>query len=200
MSCYTKRILSDIKEIETDKENGINILILDNNIKTLRGSIIGPEDTCYKGGLFYLNIKINDNYPFTPPEVKFETKIWHPNISSSSGCICLDILKTKWRAVFSLKTVLLSIKILLCEPNPSDPQDAVVARQILENKDLFTRTAKLWIYEFANDKKNSDFSDPEFEEKIEFFEKKGFERKKIISVLSCNNWFVGGITYDLFEN
>ena len=59
----------------------------------------------------------------------FTFQIWHPNISSVTGAICLDILKDQWAAAMTLRTVLLSLQALLAAPEPDDPQDAVVARQ-----------------------------------------------------------------------
>ena len=55
----------------------------------LIGTIIGPEGTAYEGGIFNIEIKIPAQYPFEPPKMKFITKIWHPNISSQTGAICL---------------------------------------------------------------------------------------------------------------
>ena len=40
----------------------------------------GPDNTAYEGGIFKLQFKFPDNYPFKAPEVKFLTTIYHPNI------------------------------------------------------------------------------------------------------------------------
>ena len=48
--------------------------------------------------------------------------VWHPNVSSQTGAICLDILKDQWSPALTIKTALLSVQSLLCSPEPSDPQ------------------------------------------------------------------------------
>ena len=75
--------------------------------------------------------------------MKFDTKIWHPNISSVTGAICLDILKNEWTPALTIRTALISLQALMCAPEPNDPQDAEVAKQYKSNKPLFESTAKL---------------------------------------------------------
>ena len=54
--------------------------------------------------------------------MRFRSKVWHPNVSSANGAICLDILKDQWSPALTLKTALLSLQALLSSPQPDDPQ------------------------------------------------------------------------------
>lgn len=53
---------------------------------------ISPEQTAWEGGCFELLLVFSNDYPARPPEVKFMTEIFHPNVYPD-GRICLDILK-----------------------------------------------------------------------------------------------------------
>nr|XP_053628590.1 ubiquitin-conjugating enzyme E2 K-like [Cherax quadricarinatus] len=91
-----QRIKREFKEvIKSDEAQkcAINVELVGDDYRELRGEIAGPPDTPYEGATFHLEIKVPETYPFNPPKVKFVTKIWHPNISSVTGAICLDILK-----------------------------------------------------------------------------------------------------------
>lgn len=39
------------------------------------------------------DILVPEGYPFQPLKMRFISKVYHPNVSSQSGAICLDILK-----------------------------------------------------------------------------------------------------------
>ena len=77
--------------------------LVQDNYKHWKGIIKGPEDGPYAGGMFVVNIEIPDAYPFEPPKMKFDTKVWHPNVSSQTGAICLDILKNEYLLSFFAK-------------------------------------------------------------------------------------------------
>ncbi|CAE6493407.1 unnamed protein product [Rhizoctonia solani] len=163
MDARLRRVNKEIADCKNDKASKISIELIDDNPFHLCGSFPGPEDTPYQGGTYQVDIVIPDSYPFQPVKMKFITKVYHPNVSSASGAICLDILKDAWSPVLTLKSTLISLQSLLCSPEPDDPQDAEVAKHYLTSRSSFNDTAKYWaeIYAGAPPSRNSGESKTE---------------------------------------
>ncbi|XP_070971677.1 ubiquitin-conjugating enzyme E2 K-like isoform X1 [Oncorhynchus clarkii lewisi] len=206
-----KREFKEVLKSEETSKNQIKVDLVDENFTELRGEIAGPPDTPYEGGRFQLEIKIPETYPFNPPKVRFITKIWHPNISSVTGAICLDILKDQcsvtgaicldilkdpWAAAMTLRTVLLSLQALLAAAEPDDPQDAVVANQYKQNPEMFTQTARLWAHYYGG----APVPGPEYTRKIDKLTAMGFEKNAVIAALSSKSWEVETATELLLNN
>ncbi|KAH6772033.1 ubiquitin-conjugating enzyme 27 [Perilla frutescens var. hirtella] len=178
------RVQKELQDCNKDFEvSGIKVSPKgETNLAHLLGTIPGPHGTPYEGGTFKIDITLPDGYPFEPPKMRFVTKVWHPNISSQSGAICLDILKDQWSPALTLKTALLSVQALLSAPEPDDPQDAVVAQQYLRDYQTFVGTARYWTEAFA---KTSSLG---VEEKVQKLVEMGFAEALVRSTLES----VGG--------
>ena len=180
MDPLNNRIKKEYQDIIKEKNSNVQVKLVSNDYRHWKGRIKGPIDTCYQGGIFDVDIIIPDDYPFKPPKMKFDTKIWHPNISSVTGAICLDILKNEWTPALTIRTALISLQALMCEPVPNDPQDAVVAKQYMSDIKLFNETAKHWVEEYANPERN-------FEKKIKEITEMGFTEEQARNALEQNN-------------
>ncbi|KAK2766092.1 Ubiquitin-conjugating enzyme E2 1 [Arachnomyces sp. PD_36] len=147
----SRRIAKEIADIHADSHSQVQADPVGggDDITHLKGSFRGPPGTAYEGGVFKVDIRIPTEYPFRAPIMKFDTKVWHPNISSQTGAICLDTLSTAWSPVLTIKSALISLQSLLSTPEPKDPQDAEVANMLMRNPKEFERVAKEWAIEYA---------------------------------------------------
>lgn len=144
-----KRILKEMQELSNEEYNSITAgPVSDDNIFQWSATIVGPKGSPYEGGVFVMNINFPKNYPFKPPQVTFQTKIFHPNISSS-GSICLDILQSQWSPALTITKTLLSISSLLTDPNPDDPLDATAGRMYKNDIEGFNKRAREMTQQFA---------------------------------------------------
>ncbi|KAK3297124.1 ubiquitin-conjugating enzyme/RWD-like protein [Chaetomium fimeti] len=146
-----RRIAKELADIHNDKDNsGVLANPIDpSNLTHLKGTFPGPPDTPYAGGTYQIDIVVPDMYPFKSPIMKFDTKIWHPNVSSVTGAICLDTLGSGWSPVGTIKMALISLRMLLESPNPKDPQDAEVAKMMMEQPNEFAAKAHDWAVKYA---------------------------------------------------
>ncbi|ONI00290.1 hypothetical protein PRUPE_6G080700 [Prunus persica] len=114
-------------------------LVDENNIFEWSVTIIGPPDTLYEGGFFNAIMSFPNNYPNSPPTVKFTSDIWHPNVYPD-GRVCISILhppgedpngyelaSERWTPVHTVESIVLSIISMLSSPNDESPANVEAA-------------------------------------------------------------------------
>ena len=99
-----KRIQRELQELGRDPPANCSAGPVGDDLFHWQATIMGPDDSPYSGGVFFLDIHFPADYPFKPPKVSFTTRIYHCNINSNGG-ICLDILKDQWSPALTISKV-----------------------------------------------------------------------------------------------
>ncbi|KAL3433842.1 ubiquitin-conjugating enzyme/RWD-like protein [Aspergillus tetrazonus] len=131
----TTRLLRELKEYTASPNEALLHLGPTNEDDLFHWEAVlkGVKGTPYEDGLWSLSIQIPPNYPLAPPKIHFTTKISHPNISFTTGEICLTLLTTEhWSPVYTLSSTLTAIHQLLTDPQPDSPLNVDVAALLRE--------------------------------------------------------------------
>ncbi|CAO1321388.1 unnamed protein product [Diamesa hyperborea] len=116
----SKRLQKELMALMMSTEKSVSAFPESDNFFKWVATIIGPNETVYEGQKYRLLLEFPNSYPYHPPNCKFITPCFHPNVDLN-GSLCLDILKEKWSALYDVRTILLSIQSLLGEPNNESP-------------------------------------------------------------------------------
>ena len=127
--------------LQNDPPSGVTGAPMDTNIMMWQAVIFGPDDTPWEGGTFKLVLEFTEDYPNKAPQVRFLTKMFHPNIYND-GQICLDILQNQWSPIYDISAILTSIQSLLCDPNPASPANSEASRLYNENRREYNRRVR----------------------------------------------------------
>ena len=116
--------VKDVKQIIRNPltDNGIYYIHDDTNMLKGYALIIGPEDTPYFGGNYFFELNYPEDYPYSPPSVRYCTNgdniRFNPNLYKC-GKVCISLLNTwrgdQWTSCQNISSVLLTICTLLCK-------------------------------------------------------------------------------------
>ncbi|CAG9318144.1 unnamed protein product [Blepharisma stoltei] len=110
----------------------------------------GPPNSLYEGGHWKIHIEIPTDYPYKFPSIRFENKIFHPNINEETGRICLDVLNQTWSPMFDLRNIFDSfIPQLLMYPNPLSYLNMEAASLLLKNPENYNKKVKEMVKKYS---------------------------------------------------
>jgi ubiquitin-protein ligase len=144
--------LDPVEHIFLDVDEFINNFTDSNtyNNVTLDFTFIGPPDSLWHDQIYNGKITFPTNFPFAPPEVKFTSSIFHPNIYNSHedrGIVCISILHEgidstgyesedmRWSPAQNLQSIMRSIQLLFHEPNCESPANVDASQLYLNDRE-----------------------------------------------------------------
>lgn len=149
-----RRLMAEYKQLTRNPPDGITAGPIDEeNFFEWEAVILGPEGTCFEGGVFTAKLTFPPDYPLSPPKMQFTNEIFHPNIYQD-GRVCISILHApgidpmgyessseRWSPVQSVEKVLLSVISMLAEPNDESGANVDAAKMWREDRKKFNEIA-----------------------------------------------------------
>eukprot|EP00123_Amoebidium_parasiticum_P012318 comp21278_c0_seq1/m.29031 comp21278_c0_seq1/g.29031 ORF comp21278_c0_seq1/g.29031 comp21278_c0_seq1/m.29031 type:complete len:168 (-) comp21278_c0_seq1:903-1406(-) len=125
-----KRLMTEYRSLTRNPPEGILAgPISEDNFFQWEAVIVGPEGSPYEDGVFTAVLTFPKDYPLSPPQMRFTSPMFHPNIYPG-GQVCISILhppgddptgyelsSERWSPVQSVEKILLSVVSMLAEPN-----------------------------------------------------------------------------------
>ena len=140
----SRRIMGDLRELSKESLHDIFINFDESDINHMIVMIRGQEGP-YEYCQFLFHIRFSDDYPMSPPIVKFcssngKTRL-NPNLYIE-GKVCLSILGTwqgdPWSSVMTIKTIILSIMALVMTREPLRNEPGLESSSV-ENIEIYNQ-------------------------------------------------------------
>ena len=163
---YSTEILKkQLLDLMKSTDLGFSVgLVDDNDFYKWTVCFTGPEDTIYEGGFFKAILTFPDDFPQNPPEMKFITEMWHPNIYKD-GRVCISILHSpgvdrfneqesaeeRWRPVLGVEQILVSVVSMLNEPNCDSPANIDASVQFRDHNEEYKKKVRQLVLKSMDD-------------------------------------------------
>ena len=161
----TALLKKQFKDINKESDLGFSVGLIDeNNFYKWSVVIFGPSETIYEGGFFNAILTFPLDYPNSPPQMKFTSPMFHPNIYPD-GRVCISILhppgtdkfneqekaEERWRPSLGAEEILLSVISMLNDPNCDSPANIDAAVMLRNNPEKYINTVKSLIFQSMGD-------------------------------------------------
>eukprot|EP00792_Barthelona_sp_PAP020_P007256 TRINITY_DN3131_c2_g1_i1.p1 TRINITY_DN3131_c2_g1~~TRINITY_DN3131_c2_g1_i1.p1 ORF type:complete len:165 (-),score=45.14 TRINITY_DN3131_c2_g1_i1:41-535(-) len=147
MSLSNRRLQQEAKQFHRNENDFITAGPSEDNLYLWRAVIFAPPDCPWTGGVFKAELRFPENYPMVPPEMRFTTPVYHPNVYQD-GKVCISILhppgddpygyehaSERWSPAQSVESILISVLSIFSDPNFESPANIDCAIQFRDDKE-----------------------------------------------------------------
>ena len=119
-------------------------------------TLIGMHNTPFEGSLLYGVVIFPHTFPIDPPKIQFTSKVYNPNVGTD-GFLCMSTLHDqrtdnfydkadeKWNPANTIQSIILSMMLILQEPNLESPANIDAAKELRENKISYLRKVRQFL-------------------------------------------------------
>jgi ubiquitin-conjugating enzyme E2 D/E len=119
------------------------------NFQKWVGTIRGPDNTPYEGGIFEVEFTFSPDYPFKPPQIWFDTPIYHMNVGRG-GRAWLNIVDYGiWSPHMKISDVLWEILSMLKNQIPSYADRLELVEEYSSDKARYEEKAREIVRKYA---------------------------------------------------
>ncbi|KAK9480272.1 ubiquitin-conjugating enzyme/RWD-like protein [Lipomyces japonicus] len=150
-----RRLMTEYKQLINESPDGISAgPVSEDNFFEWECLIQGPEDTSFEGGVFPATLSFPQDYPLSPPTMKFTCELFHPNVYKD-GTVCISILHApgddpnmyesaseRWSPIQSVEKILISVMSMLAEPNDESGANIDACKVWRNNREEYNRIVK----------------------------------------------------------
>ncbi|KAH8296170.1 hypothetical protein KR054_002571 [Drosophila jambulina] len=112
-------------------------------------ALLLPEAPPYDKGSFKVEIDFPQDYPFKPPRIHINTKIYHPNVNER-GQVCMPILESEhWLPTARIDQVLMILVATINTPQVENAWNAEMGGEYLNDPKKYNKMADAWVQKYS---------------------------------------------------
>ncbi|MBI3588314.1 hypothetical protein HY095_03905 [Candidatus Micrarchaeota archaeon] len=142
-SIWRRRLASEKAELDASGESFSANSDLTQYDFTVRGAgfFLNSDGSVGKAGSHRVRVSLKREYPYAGGmDVVWLTPIFHPNIRSEDGKVCIHLLNA-WAEGQTVASLVAGLRQLLANPNPQDPLNKEAAKFFIEHPDALSASA-----------------------------------------------------------
>ena len=151
------------REFEELKHNPMNefgyrIELFDqNDFYKWKITSLGPKDTPYADGVFFIKVEFPKDYPHRAPRINFLTRFYHPNVHFVDGYVCVNFLNYDWNKSTNVREILTKLYSIYYLLNPDNPYSEEPIYFYRKDRELYYLKVRFFTNKYAKIDSFEDF-------------------------------------------